>query len=270
MARLCAGFWLTAYYTVMLSHWAWTFLPLHWGGPIVQLLAKWGLVFFGSNCYRFSFIGPLQLNPINCSAAPAPWCIWSHRSHSVWRCGLQYNAGSILVVYKCVPPCEILSCCAVRCILWWSNELTVVDAYISDRINARPGCTTLAAWFNKPIRDSKSCFIPEWWGVGWFLELVQWAMPVSNLSFFSGVRRSWNLEVFSSIPRKTSLVTWPSVYSGATGRPAWLHSKSADARELWHSTDRWLDVVSPLKRLEIRATLLRWLSNPLWVCRAKD
>ena len=39
---------------------------------------------------------------------------------------------------------------------WWSSAVTVVDALIRFLINARPGCTTLEAWWSRPIKDSNS------------------------------------------------------------------------------------------------------------------
>ena len=55
---------------------------------------------------------------------------------------------------------------------WWSREDTVVDALMRFLINARPGCTTLEAWWSRPIRDNNSLLVPVLLGAEGLLDCI--------------------------------------------------------------------------------------------------
>ena len=110
-------------------------------------------------------------------------------------------------------------------VTWWSSAVTVVDASIRLRKNVRPGFTTVAAWFSKPIKERSSRLRPDLRGTPGDLLIHHSSFDFSSRSLCCG-KRSSNASVSISIPRKVIDVADPSVLSSATGTPSSPHSAS--------------------------------------------
>ena len=95
-------------------------------------------------------------------------------------------------------------------------------------MNERPGRTTAAAWFRRPIRDCSSLL------VGFVVDCQRRRVCFSRVSFATGSLSTW-LRVSISIPRKVRDVEGPSTLPGAAGRPSSAPSPSAVCRAEAHA-----------------------------------
>ena len=93
-------------------------------------------------------------------------------------------------------------------------------ASIRLRRKALPDLTADAACVSKPIRDSKSRFFPELFGLVWSACFIHWAMVACKRSSFPYGSRTCPAIVSISRLRKVREVVGPSFFSEATGKPS--------------------------------------------------
>ena len=113
---------------------------------------------------------------------------------------------------------------------FWSCLRGIFIVSIRDLKNGRPGLTTLAAWFKRPMRDwscllEADCLTPH----------VQSSI-LSRASLSSGSLISWRTES-NRIPRNTIEVVGPTIFSGATGSLSRPYNSTAMDKALAQSEE---------------------------------
>ena len=106
----------------------------------------------------------------------------------------------------------------------WSRSCTVDAASMRLCRKVCPGLTTIAAWFRRPIRESRSCYFPEPLGVRCSDSLIHLGIVAVRWRSFSCERWSSCCTMSISIPRKVQDIVDPSFFSGATGNPSSPHN----------------------------------------------
>ena len=111
----------------------------------------------------------------------------------------------------------------------------MVEALIRLCVNARPSRTTLATWVSRPIKESRSRFVPDHLGVLVLPLPIQCSSSDWSLCSFSLGNLTSLAMVSVSMPRNVDLVVGPSVFPGATGRPTLAHVASVHSSAALHA-----------------------------------